>query len=557
MSEFRRRVVEEPARSEAALPLLAWTEKHRRIQDRATGNVSAFGLADYPWLREIYERGGRDIQRLVVRKGAQLGVTEYLVNLALWAVDTFGATVFYALPPGGGIVGDFSHHRIGPAISATARLQERATDIDNVGLKVFQRGAIYIRGTHIPQGDVRKAPQLASVPADVLILDELDRIPPAAIPPLLDRMKDSRIKLTRYVSTPSVPGFGIEEEYAKTDMREPHVRCPACGQWLRLDWSLVCEPGEMRCRLCHALIVIGERWQADAVKYMAQSPSVKSVGYWIPGLVSPRADLAVMLARSQSGDEEDVQAFWNNDLGMGYEPKGAKLSASLLEACVRDYVFPDAWPGARAGMGVDVQGRDLHVYIKARLADGKHRALWIGTVPDFPDLDPLMARYDVACCVVDAAPETRGSEQFARRFPGRVFLARFADVEGNQMAVFHFATQAVRVDRTKAIVTSHANIEQQIDALPRDFRFIAGFVDQMTANIRVRTEMAQGQVVYKFPKTGKPDHYDLAKAYCEVAMERAGIAGGAQDVSPIAHDSRWTGGGAVAIGGRESRWKRG
>ena len=522
----QRRLVATPDSVQPQL-LLAWAIAYRRIQDRATGQSVAFTLSDYPWLRELYEL---EAARVVIRKGAQLGVTEYAVTFALWAVATRGLTVFYAMPPGGGSVSAFSHTRLAPAITDTPMLY-RTLDIDNVELKTFARGSIHIRGTNITVGDPRRAQQLAGVAADVAVIDEFDRVPPAAIPLVRDRTKDSRYNWQRDLSTPSVPGFGIDSEYQTTDMREPQVRCDVCNQWRRLDVGLLQAPGRLVCP-CGALLNIAERWQANAVRYIAQAGSAV-VGYWFPGLLSPRADLGAMWRRMHSDDPEVVQAFWNNDMGLAYEPKGAKLTEELLAACARAYTFPALLPGARAAMGVDVQGNELHVYVKGRGDGEKQRALWIGTVPDFADLDGLMARYDVACCVIDAMPEIRSAQAFVGRFVGRAYLGRFVNqVDGNRMATFHGDTQSAHIDRTKAILASHDRIERQIDELPADWRFIAGFLEQMTANVRVRTETAQGQVVYKFPKTGRPDHFDLAKAYAEVAMENI-ASGGSRPLASV------------------------
>ncbi len=58
--------------------LLEWTENERLILDRATGKTGEFKLDAYPWLRELYELDQQAIKRMIVRKGAQLGISEYL-----------------------------------------------------------------------------------------------------------------------------------------------------------------------------------------------------------------------------------------------------------------------------------------------------------------------------------------------------------------------------------------------------------------------------------------------------------------------------------------------
>lgn len=192
------------------LTLLDWTLEYRRIKNKTTNLIESFNLQEYPWLEHLYNNTARILD---VRKCAQFGVTEYLINMTLWLVDEFAATVFYALPPGKGVTSDFVYTRLDKGIIQTPRISEMKRDVDNVGLKVFGGGAIYIRGTFVPQGQPEKAPQLSAVPADVVLIDEYDRIPPSAIPLLKERLGDSRLAVERNVGTPTYPDVGIDQRY--------------------------------------------------------------------------------------------------------------------------------------------------------------------------------------------------------------------------------------------------------------------------------------------------------------------------------------------------------
>jgi hypothetical protein len=131
-----------------------------------------------------------------------------------------------------------------------------------------------------------------------------------------------------------------------------------------------------------------------------------------------------------------------------------------------------------------------------------------------------MARYDVGRCVVDANPETREARQFVSRWRGRAFLCYFnpSAVKGREWTQWDWAKQKVLADRTSALDESHGKVGQRVDMLPRNWRFLEGFLAQMGANTRIRTTDSQGRVVYRYDNSGQPDHYGLAKAYAEVAM---------------------------------------
>jgi phage terminase large subunit GpA-like protein len=503
--------------------LLEWVQKHRVILDKKTGELGAFKFTEYPWLLHLYNEIGTLAPdwTMVIRKAAQMGLTEMAINLAFYIIDEHRGRVFYALPPGQNVVGDFAHERISPAIAQSPHIQAMAGDTDNVGLKTFKRGALYLRGTSVPQGRPDKAPQLASVPADAAIIDEVDRVPPAAIPLIEDRMGDSRLKAELLLSTPTYPGVGIDAAYQTSDQREPMIQCQECGRWHWLVWDLVAErDGQVRCwcPTCKAAIDRVSAWEHKRIKWVAQNPESDVVGFWISKLLSPRVDLTDLWERSKSTEVDVVLAFHNNDLGVGYEPEGARLTLELLRACADDYDMPDT--ASWCAMGVDV-GYVLNVWIMQPLQDGRQRAVYIDEVLNWEDLDRLMVRYGVRVCVVDDGPELTADIAFARRHRGRVFLANYTEnMDGADWCRWNLKSQKVTIDRTHGLDRSHGDIEAQVDSLPRDFELIGDFTQQMTVNLKTKGVKADGTVYYHFPKTGKPDHYDHAHVYCLAAMER-------------------------------------
>jgi len=359
----------------------------------------------------------------------------------------------------------------------------------------------------------------------IAIIDEWDRIPPAAIPLIYDRLGDSRFKIKLGLSTPTYPGVGIDAVYQESDQREPVIRCQACGNESLLTWGLVAErDGAVAVWCPHAgcgvAIDRSSAWQEGRLRFVAQNPESTTVGYWVPRLISPRADLVAMWLRSQSTQEADILAFWNNDMGQPYEPKGSRLNLELMLACAGEHLLSDTQTSPWSAMGVDV-GRTLHVWIKELLPDGRRRSVFIGEMVQWEDLDRLMARYNVGVCVVDDGPELVADVAFARRHRGRVFLATYVEeIAGAEWCQFDVRRQRVRVERTSGLDRAHGNIEGQLDILPRDFEAVDSLVEQMTVNLKARGVKSDGTVFYHFPRTGKPDHYDHSDVYVEAALER-------------------------------------
>lgn len=505
---------------------LEWTLRYRRIRDKSIGKVRPFTLREYPWLEHIYNLVGElgPKGRVVIRKAAQIGATELALNFAFFVLDKKGS-VFYALPPGP-TQGNFAHARVDPAIGASPHILEMAGNIDNVGLKTFAGGLnLYIRGTGVPKGDPSRAAQLSEAPADVAIIDEFDRVPPAAVPLIRDRYGDSRLQWEIDLSTPTYPDVGIDREYQDSTQHEPMIQCQECGHWSWLDWPRVRGPvdddphARIVCPSCHKFIDRTGMWEQGRCRWTARHPGRPVIGVWIPKLVSERVDLDGMWENSKARRDTDIQAFWNGDMGVPYEPKGSRLTRDVIGACASPReVYPTFPSRARwCAMGVDV-GLELHVWIKERTENGRERAVFVGSVLEWEDLDRLMVQYGVQRCVVDDAPELRLDVAFQKRHWGKVWLAQYIENPDAEMATWQKKRCIVKMERTKSLDEASAKMLLGIDELPADWENVPDLLSHLSASIRAKKVLEDGQTIYHFPKTGKPDHLHHAKAYCEAAF---------------------------------------
>lgn len=181
-----------------------------------------------------------------------------------------------------------------------------------------------------------------------------------------------------------------------------------------------------------------------------------------------------------------------------------------------------------ADMGVDV-GTHLHVVVRSHPnAEGRTRALFIGEVQHFADLDGLSGRFDVRRCVIDAQPEGHGAREFAgarswvclayydRQYGGHVWER--ADAAG---------VRIVHVNRTLALEEMFERFHERKAELPSDARRLGGrvrdgygeYYREMMALKRVRQKNTQGDWVDRFIDGGKADHYAHAEAYCLLAAQ--------------------------------------
>jgi hypothetical protein len=142
-----------------------------------------FRMDNHLYLKEIYECTDLEI---ILMKASQMGASEWLVSYAAYICDEKDGTVLYLFPTEGH-VSDFSTARLGPAIEASEYLSKIVIDgsgqggqrgSDRISLKRIRDRFLYFRGSKV-QAD-GKAPQLKSIDADVLIMDEVDELDPRA-----------------------------------------------------------------------------------------------------------------------------------------------------------------------------------------------------------------------------------------------------------------------------------------------------------------------------------------------------------------------------------------
>lgn len=512
--------------------VMAWATANRRIDDRP------FSLRGWEPLRGLYED---DHPRIVVMKPAQRGVSEWAVNLTgfaldagarAWAPHKRGLNVAYLFPTSEAL-GDFSKERLSSLKRESAPLARlfAGSEFDAVRFKQVGDSYLYLRGAWSESA-------LLSFAADVLILDEYDRMSPKAVALARRRLNASSVKREVAVSTPTVPGRGIHALYSSSDRRVYEQPCRACGAWVRPDFFRDVRAGgapheEWR----HALpdevrsaeVVVhcpscGAGWsEVDRVvegRWTAVNPAVAGLrGYHVPALAFAVADLRSMAAAACSRDPSEVEELYRSDLGLPYEVSGSRITVAMM-ALLDEGPLPDG-PWSDVSMGVDVGSR-LHYRVSGADRDGVVHALGAGSVGSFDELDVLMARWGVRSCVVDAMPELHACQAWAVRHPGRVLRAFYPAASALAGQLYHARREegVVQINRTMALDALYAAIataaERWPSAVARDPEVLA----HLTAPVRTTRVDERGQERAEWVHAG-PDHLAHAFAYDLVARRAA------------------------------------
>lgn len=529
-----KRVVQ-AQRNTRRLSLLDWTMQYRSLL--IPGRRLDFRRHAY--LIDIYSCAANEA---IFCKAAQMGLSEYLISWEIHGCDQRDATALHVFPTDKH-VSDFSAARLGPAIDASLYLQSIVVagtspggikGADRITLKRFRDRFLYFRGAKVdPKG---MANQLKSIDADLLGIDEVDEMDPRAPIIAEKRLGHSAIAERRRVSTPTFPGHGIDVDWRRSDQREWHIKCQACGklQFMTIhgavtEWDELERPTEWHGREEGRAWIACEKCGREinrlaAGEWVALQPASDVAGFHLTKLFSPLSSLDAIIANLQQLDETKRREAFNQDLGLPYRPRGGGLTDADIEKCRREYGH-----GAVADevvyMGVDV-GSLLHVVIRAAPdAETGERRQRLATITDWSGLDALVAQFRPRVVVIDALPETTKAREFQARHPqGTVYLCYYPNqaVGGKtpEAAVANFDDGVINADRTRTLDETFADFYAGLATLPENFEAVADYAAQVKAPVRVLRTTSSGFQIATYVEAGA-DHYAHAENYCRIAARYA------------------------------------
>ena len=485
-------------------PLATWTLSRIRLDDRP------FSFAGHEYLRAIYDDTAPHV---VLSKAAQIGGTTWAILRSLHACLQ-GLNVIYFFPTRTDVL-EFSKSRVTPLLLENPFLSRLMTDTDTAGLKRIGEAHLYLRGMQSTVG-------MKSVPADMVVFDELDETSPAAKAMARERLAHSDYKRVIELSNPSLPDYGIDEEYERSDQRNWTLKCPACSRWTSPVKEFPAKLGEdVEIILPHedgthylACPVCGGELDLAQGEWVPDFPDRPIHGYRISQLFSSKVDPGEILEEYRTTRFPD--RFFNLKIGVPWADLDRRLdTATVLALCGEEPMLTEANMGSYA-MGVDT-GKLLHVVIlqNARRSESR-RVVHIAVCRDFEDLDGLMHAFHVSRCVIDGLPETHASRAFAHRHRDRVYLSFFNENQRGEPK-WNEEGQIVQMNRTEALDASRTAVREKRLVLPRSSPIVERFARHMAADAKVLDEdQTTGIKKYRYVKTGE-NHFSLAFTYAWLA----------------------------------------
>lgn len=527
-----RKSITEPSR---------WACKYRYMGHPYPG---VWTFDHHPWLKDMHDSKAFTN---IGQKSAQMGFTEWALNVAFHFIDIKRMDVLYVLPNTRPDAADFSAGRFDKALELSKHLKDLFSDVQNVGHKRAGSTNLYIRGSNARSG-------LKSIPVSLIVLDELDEMMQENIPLALERLSGQIERYDLRLSTPTIPDFGINFYYNDTTREHFFFPCPHCSRQIELKFpdSLVIKGSDVSdpevaeshliCTECnHPLAHENKIDYLNKGKWVAEFPNRPDRGFHINQLYSmhlhPSTVAKAHLAAKK--DPAAEQEFYNSKLGMPHIVSGARITEDMINACIGSYRMLDFNRHNPVTMGVDV-GKHLHAEICLWELGGRSgydinsyaraKVLAHFELDEFEDLDKLMFDFQIGACVIDSQPERRKALEFANRFPGRVKLCRYpVGINGRSITVSSDEEMIINVDRTSWLDLSLGRFKNCTITLPINTGM--DYKQHIMAQVRIPKKDANGNPITRYETPGnRADHYGHARNYAEIALPFALGMGISQDI---------------------------
>ena len=504
-----------------------------------------FTFKYHPWQKDILNSKATQIS---AKKSAQMGYSVAGMAKALHNIEQKRVDTLYVLPTAV-LAGDFSKARLANILGQSPQLKDLFQKGNAVGLKIAHNGSsLYIRGSVSESS-------LVSVPVGFIVVDEFDRCAKNTLSLVWERTASFADRQLFALSTPTLPEWGISEQYDLGDKRHFNFKCPSCNRYIQLNWpenveihgdaatDPHCSDSFYICNLCKNKLPHEDKWE-----YL-------NTGIWVPENIAVHGhesyhinqmyhctltagELAVAYFKGQ-GDEAAATEWFNQKLGESYLIEGARVTEGMIQDAIArggGYYKADQRPKDASRMivmGVDV-GSYLDIVIAEYLytatpgyephLNSRTRVLFEGRLPgtDWHILDHMMAEWQVQYACIDFQPETVKASEFARRFPKHAGLVRYREgTAGTEIkeTIDEHRVPYLTVDKTVFFDLTMGRFHKGRIELPAD---VSGqFKEHIAAPCRTYVIDTIGNPEARYVSRGKPDHLANALVYAEVAHLKA------------------------------------
>lgn len=506
-----------------------------------------WGWKYHRWLQGMHES---EAEMNVGQKAAQMGFTEWALNMTFYKIDVEGTDCLYVLPTDSD-ASDFSSGRFDPALEGSPHVTDLFSDVKNVGHKRAGQQNLYVRGS-------KSRSKLKSIPCGFLCFDEVEEMDQDNIPLAMTRQDGQLISQVLMISTPHVPKAGINKYYIESTQEHFFFKCPCCSRHTELIYpeclvitaETIHDPqltnSHYICKECKGTLHHQNKWEwLESGIWVPEHSDRLSRGFTISQMYSSAKSGKPETFATESikarTDKTVEQELYNSKIGVPHIVDGAQITDGDINLCIHNYLKGDQKYPIRT-MGVDV-GKKIHYEIDEWiLPDTKIggidindqsicRLLMEGYCYHFEELDDLMRKYGIRGCVVDRHPESRKALEFAQRFYGHVLLCMYGrGLMGKNVSKGTDVELTITVDRTSWLDLSLGRFYNRTIQLPHNVS--EEFRSHIKEPVRQYIKDKDGNPVGRYTNA-KDDHAAHARNYAEIALPLALSSGQSYDIKGV------------------------
>lgn len=348
-----------------------WADAERRLSSEASAEPGRWRTDRAPYQRGIMDAiNDPQINQVVVMSSAQVGKTEFLLNVVGYHIDHDPAPMLL-LQPTVDMAQAFSKDRLAPMIRDTPALKNKVQDSksrssgNTILHKTFAGGHITMAGANSPAS-------LASRPVRIVLADEIDRYPLSAgaegDPFTLAKKRATTFWNRKIfaVSTPTVKGVSrIEALYEDSTKEQFCLPCPSCGEYQPLRWrNIIFESCSHACEECGSEHTQDE-WHRQRGEWIPQAEHANTRGFHLNELLSPWRRWSEIIAdfKQAKKSPETLKTFINTSLGETWEEEGETVDGDGLLSRRERYAAQVPEGAVVLTAGVDVQDDRLEVEV--------------------------------------------------------------------------------------------------------------------------------------------------------------------------------------------------
>lgn len=523
----------------------------RWIQEKTTLEGAPFSFAGHEYQLRILEEEGKE---LVIKKCSQVGISELAIRRTLAIMDILpDIHVIYTLPTSK-FAKIFVQTRIDPVIQSSPYLRERIDgNLDSTEMKRIGSSYLYIKGTIGQSAAI-------SVPASMLVHDEVDFSDQDVLSSYQSRMTHSRFKLKLTLSTPTAPYYGIDGEFMNSRRHFNQCKCNHCGRWFLPDYfTHVKVPGfdgdlreitkenlhitrygeaKLHCPHCGGTPDLGpenRQWVLENTNEAHNAAGFQISPFDAPSIITPAYLIETSTKYRRYLD------FINFGLGLAAKDAEGGLLEADIQACYSNKLAPSR---SRYVIGIDA-GMVMHLVVAAVGDDNNMiivEARRCGLASFLEVLREISTRYYLGYGVMDCMPyadlvlnvqrqyQTVYGAIYVRSKTPEIFTVHQKDENAEGMKG---ELRAVNINRNKALDVLMQDIKRgKLAILETAFQnnaevaseFQAQFTAQMTDMVRIGKYDDNGDLFYVWEKSTKGrDHFHHALLYAYTACQMLGF----------------------------------